>query len=82
MQRPDRTLSAETAPEIDCAVRSIVSGGFERTVALLTVWRDVLETGAKQLLEKETLNEPELQSLRDALHASATSETVAVRSTG
>ena len=49
MQRPDRTLSAETAPEIDCAVRSIVSGGFERTVALLTVWRDVLEAGAKQL---------------------------------
>ena len=80
MRRPDRAFSAETALEIDCAVRSIVSGAFERTVALLTARRDVLETGAKQLLEKE--NEPELQSLRDELHANATSETLAVRTTG
>jgi len=73
----ERTFSEETAREIDCAVRGIVSGAFERAVTLLTARRDVLEAGATQLLEKETLNEPELQSLRDALSTHAATDTVA-----
>ena len=63
----ERSFSEETAREIDCAVRDIVNRAFERTVKLLAGRRDVLEAGATQLLEKETLNEPELQALRDAL---------------
>jgi cell division protease FtsH len=66
-----RSFSEETAREIDCAVRAIVSGAFERTVALLTASRVVLERGAQQLLAKETLNEPDLQALREALSAPA-----------
>ncbi|MFM9883692.1 MAG: ATP-dependent zinc metalloprotease FtsH [Burkholderiales bacterium] len=70
----ERSFSEDTAREIDRAVRDIVSGVFERTVKLLTGRRDVLEAGATQLLEKETLNEPELQALRDALSANAIRE--------
>lgn len=43
-------------------------------MTLLIGRRDVLETGAKQLLEKETLNEPELRALREALTSGAGSE--------
>ena len=72
-----RSFSEKTAREIHCAVRGIVSGAFDRTVGLLTGWRDILDAGATQLLEKETLNEPELQSLRDALSARAATDGVA-----
>ncbi len=68
---PERTFSEETAREIDCAVRVIVGSNFERTVALLSSERAVLDAGAQELLKKETLNEADLQSLRDALRASA-----------
>ena len=62
----EKTFSEETAREIDCAVRGIVGGAFERTVKLLDERRTVLEQGAKRLLEKETLTEPDLQALREA----------------
>jgi cell division protease FtsH len=77
----ERSFSEDTAREIDRAVRDIVSGVFERTVKLLTGRRDVLEAGATQLLEKETLNEPELQALRDALSANAVTDAVALHTT-
>jgi cell division protease FtsH len=67
----ERNFSEETAREIDSAVRSIVGAAFERTVALLAERRDVLEAAAAELLKKETLNEPELQRLREALKAYA-----------
>ena len=73
-QSQERSFSEETAREIDCAVRGIVHAAFERTVALLTARRDVLETGAKQLLGKKTLTEPELMVLREALQASAATD--------
>ena len=71
----ERSFSEETAREIDCAVRGIVGAAFERTVTLLTERRAVLETGAKQLLEKETLNEADLKVLREALQSSAAAGT-------
>ncbi|MGH8801267.1 MAG: hypothetical protein ACREX6_03095, partial [Casimicrobiaceae bacterium] len=57
--------------EIDIAVRDIVHSAFDRAVALLTRERDVLERGAKLLLEKETLTEPELAELKSALTPAA-----------
>lgn len=60
----EKNYSEETAREIDCAVRAIVSGAFERTVALLGERRALLEEGALRLLELETLNEDDLQALR------------------
>jgi len=58
-----RDYSEETAREIDCAVREIVSGVFDKAVAILTRNRAVLEEGARRLLEKETLGEAELAHL-------------------
>ena len=67
--KQEKSFSEETAREIDCAVRGIVGGAFERTVKLLQDRRPVLEQGAKRLLEKETLNEPDLQALRESCRA-------------
>ncbi len=63
----EKSFSEETAREIDCAVRAIVSGAFERTVGLLGARRALLEEGATSLLERETLNEDDLQGLRARL---------------
>jgi cell division protease FtsH len=63
----EKNFSEETAREIDCAVRAIVGGAFEHTVALLAERRNLLEEGASQLLERETLTEDALQGLRARL---------------
>ncbi len=65
-----REFSEETAREIDCAVRETVSKVFERAVAILSRNRPVLEQGAHQLLEKETLAESDLAKLQERLTAS------------
>ncbi len=59
----DRSYSDETATAIDEEVRATVDRVFDRTVALLRERRDVLERTARRLLEKETLDEAELQQL-------------------
>ena len=59
----ERNYSEETAREIDCAVREIVADAFERTVALLTTRREILEDTARDLLVKETLDEAELAGI-------------------
>jgi cell division protease FtsH len=59
----ERTYSEETAREIDCAVRDIVDGAFAKARGILERNRDVLEKGARQLLEKETLDEASLEGL-------------------
>ena len=59
----ERSYSDETAAAIDDEVRAIVDQVFEQTVALLRERRDVLERTARRLLEKETLDEGELQEL-------------------
>ncbi len=67
---PGREYSEETARDIDHAVRELVNAAFDKAYALLTRHRDVLERGAQQLLQKETLNESELAQLRPAQTAS------------
>src|ERR1051326_4894157 len=52
------------AREIDSAVKSIVEAAFRRTVNLLRAQREVLERGARLLLQKETLDEADLLALR------------------
>ena len=56
--------SKATAREIDSAVKSIIDGAFRRTVNLLRAQREVLERGARLLLEHETLDEADLLALR------------------
>jgi cell division protease FtsH len=59
----ERRYSDETAHAIDQAVQHIVETSFERTVAILKEHRDVLEQGARLLLEKETLDEADLRKI-------------------
>jgi cell division protease FtsH len=60
----ERGYSDETAHAIDQAVQRIVEQTFARTVALLEQRLDLLERGARELLEKETLDESELKALQ------------------
>jgi cell division protease FtsH len=59
----ERDYAEETAATVDEEVRGILNRTFERTVALLSERRDVLERTARRLLEKETLDEHEIATL-------------------
>src|SRR5262249_24082053 len=59
----ERSYSEATAREIDGAVKAIVDEAFRRTVGLLRARRRILEEGARQLLEHETLDEADLAAL-------------------
>ncbi|MGB5286494.1 MAG: ATP-dependent zinc metalloprotease FtsH [Polyangiales bacterium] len=65
-----RDYSDDTAREIDTAVRAMVQSAFDKALTILTDERDALEKGARQLLDKETLGEAELQSLYDEIERS------------
>lgn len=67
-----REVSNETAEKIDQAVRSQVQSAFEQARAILDTHRGILERGAKLLLAQETLTEPELATLQQALPIAAT----------
>ena len=60
----ERSYSEATAREIDATVRNIVDAAFRRTVNLLRAQREMLERGARLLLERETLDEADLAALR------------------
>ncbi len=59
----ERNYGEETAREIDCAVREVVARAGRRAADVLQARRDLLDRGAKALLEKETLSVTELQEL-------------------
>ena len=59
----ERRYSDETAHAIDQAVQRIVEQAFGRTVEILRRQRVVLDRGAAELLQKETLDERELRAL-------------------
>jgi cell division protease FtsH len=61
----EQRFSDETAHAIDQAVQHIVESSFDRTVAVLEHHRDLLERGARLLLEKETLDEAQLREFKD-----------------
>ncbi len=58
-----RAYSEDTAREIDCAVRKLVDDALVRATRVLETHRALLIDGARQLLERETLTEHELQIL-------------------
>ncbi|MES1935768.1 ATP-dependent zinc metalloprotease FtsH [Salinisphaera hydrothermalis] len=59
----ERSFSEHTADAIDGAVRTIIHDVFERVYAALERNRDVLEAGARELLEHETLDAADLDRL-------------------
>ncbi|MBK9519269.1 MAG: ATP-dependent zinc metalloprotease FtsH [Anaeromyxobacter sp.] len=58
-----RLYAEETAREIDMAVRDLVDSAFQRARQLLLQNRDLLEEGARKLLEQETLADGELAAV-------------------
>ena len=60
-------LSEETQRHIDEAIRSIVMDGFEHATVILSANLDVLERGARALLDKETLDEAAIRELAQDL---------------
>ncbi len=60
---PRRDFSEQTAREVDCAVRDLVTEAFEHAVGILESHRPALVESAERLLEKETLSGDELPTL-------------------
>ncbi|MHC2337079.1 ATP-dependent zinc metalloprotease FtsH [Bradyrhizobium sp. USDA 4454] len=59
----ERDYAEDTAAAIDDEVRAIVDHVFQRTEGILTARRGILDRAAKHLLEKETLERSDLESL-------------------
>jgi cell division protease FtsH len=59
----EREYADETAASVDEEVRSIVDRVFERAQGLLKARRAILDRAAKKLLEKETLEQSDLEAL-------------------
>jgi cell division protease FtsH len=55
--------SHEVARDIDDEVRKLIEAAHTEAWEILTEYRDVLDTLAGELLEKETLHRPELQAI-------------------
>lgn len=59
----EREYAEETAAAVDREVRVIVDNVFQRTQGLLTMRRSILDRAAKKLLEKETLEQADIDAL-------------------
>lgn len=62
--------------EIDCAVRDLIYTAFQTATDILTQARAILERGASAVLEKESIGEAELASLKKDLERIAGSRPV------
>jgi len=62
-----RDYSEETANKIDCAVRVLVDQALECAVGILQNNRMLLDQAAEALLKTETLNQPEIVALKQAI---------------
>ncbi|HSQ04792.1 MAG TPA: ATP-dependent zinc metalloprotease FtsH [Burkholderiales bacterium] len=67
----EREFSEETAREIDCAVRELITAAYEKAYAIMRQNRKALDDGARLLLEKETLTRDELPPLQELKLAAA-----------
>jgi cell division protease FtsH len=59
----EETYAEETAALIDHEVRNIVDAAMNRALEILRQKREILERGARRLLEKETLDDADLAEL-------------------
>jgi len=66
-----RDYSEHTAVEIDEEVKRIVVQNYERAKKLITDRRDTLDTLTRALLEKETLDGPEIEAIVNGQPATA-----------
>jgi cell division protease FtsH len=63
----ERAYSEQTAREIDCVVRDLINTAFQTATDILTQARSTLERGARAVLEKESIGEADLASLKQDL---------------
>ncbi len=61
----NRRHSEATAERMDAAVKAIIGDIFARTVALLETNRALLEETSRDLLDRETLDEPDLRAIAE-----------------
>ena len=66
-----KTYGEGTAEAIDRAIKTFVENAFRTAVGILEKNRAVLEDGARDLLARETLGQPELDRLRARLTGSS-----------
>lgn len=59
----NRRYSEATAERMDAAVKEVIERIFDETVSLLETNRTLLESTSKSLLDRETLDEPDLQAI-------------------
>jgi len=62
-----RNYSEETATKVDSAVRVLVDQALARAVDILKTNRTLLDQTAEELLKTETLNQPEIAKLKQAI---------------
>jgi cell division protease FtsH len=59
-----REYSEETAKAIDNTVRALVDRALERAISILKANRGLLDRTAEELLKNETLNQPQIETLK------------------
>lgn len=64
-----RDYSEDTANTVDSTVRALVDGALERAIEILENNRALLDRTAEELLQAETLNEPEIENLKRQITA-------------
>jgi cell division protease FtsH len=64
-----RDYSEDTANTVDNTVRALVDGALERAIEILKNNRPLLDRTAEELLQAETLNEPEIENLKRQITA-------------
>ncbi|MDV6345766.1 ATP-dependent zinc metalloprotease FtsH [Nitrosomonas sp. Is37] len=62
-----RDYSEDTANKIDAAVRVLVDQALERAISILRKNRALLERTAEELLKTETLNQSQIETLKQAI---------------
>ena len=60
-------MSEDTQQRIDNAIHDIVTSGLEQARGILQQHRDLLERGAQELLQKETLDEDAIRGYEQAM---------------
>ncbi len=63
----NRIYSEETANKVDNAVRTQMDQALEQAVKILQTNRSLLDQTAEELLKTETLNQPEIKKLKQAI---------------
>ena len=77
-----RAYSEDTARAVDGAIRALVDAGFARAVSILERNRALLDRTAEQLLKSETLNQPEIEMMKQQIIGDEAPQAAVAAATG